>query len=95
MHSLFKSGRSSRFANIAGFQPASTLLKRQTRPRNLWNYNKISYTNRMNIKRFQLYNNVTKTWAKQINQSPILLTESNIKNWRSFRANNLKTHTAS
>ena len=39
-----------------------------------------------------LYNKVSKTWAVQINQSPILLSITDIKNWASFRANKLKTH---
>ena len=39
-----------------------------------------------------VYHTVAKTWVNQINQSPILLTNNDIRNWRSYRTNKLKTH---
>ena len=37
-----------------------------------------------------MYNDVNKSWAIQIDQPPILLTEENIKNWLVFRTDKLK-----
>ena len=40
--------------------------------------------------RFQLYNAVQQSWAQQINNPPILLTDEDIKNWLTFKVNKLR-----
>ena len=91
MRSLLGSGRSHRLGGLPGFQPASNLLKNaRLRQRRVFKQSKIQYSHKLNLKRFQLYNKVSKTWAIQINQSPILLSINDIKEWLSFRTDKLK-----
>ena len=98
MLSLPGSGRFRRLGGIPGFKPASTLwrLERETRLRNqkLWKNKKIKSNYRQNQQRFQIYNKVSKTWASQIDESPILLPIQDIKNWRTFRTEKLQQHMA-
>ena len=72
-----------------GFSPASALLAshRKLRPRRIRSKNQLQF--RLPTKRFQLYNTINKSWAKQIDQVPILLTEEDIKNWLVFRTTKL------
>ena len=91
MNSLFRSGRSSRLGGLTGFQPASNLLlSPRLRQRNVFKNSKIQHSHRLNLKRFQIYNKVSKTWTIQINQSPILLSTTDIKKdqYIPFRINN-------
>ena len=91
MRSLFRSGRSSRLGGLPGFQPASNLLQNaRLRQQHVFKKSKIQHSHKLNLKRFQLYNKVSKTWAIQINQSPILLSINDIKEWLSFRTDKLK-----
>ena len=103
MYSLHGPGRPHRFGNLPGFQAASRLLQsnqlsqhltqnRRLRAQQLWKSKTIHSKHRLNLQRFQIYNSVSKTWAGQINQSPILLTVNDIKNWTTFRVKNLKMH---
>ena len=41
-------------------------------------------------KQFNLYNDSQQTWAKQINQPPILLKSEQIQNWNTFKVQQLK-----
>ena len=74
-----------------GFIPASSLLTshRKLRPRRIRSNRQQPQFN-LQKKRFQLYNEINKSWAIQIDQIPILLTEEDIKNWLTFRTNKLK-----
>ena len=74
-----------------GFIPATSLLAshRKLRPRRTGSNRRQPQFN-LQQKRFQLYNEVNKSWAIQIDQPPILLTEEDIKNWLVFRTNKLK-----
>ena len=96
MFSLPGSGRLRRLGGFPGFKPASTIwqLQRESRLRNQkqWKNKKIKSNYRQNQQRFQIYNKVSKTWASQIDQSPILLTESDIKNWHTFRIDKIQQH---
>ena len=74
-----------------GFVPASSLAShRKLRPRRHQSYQQRQQLYQYNNVRFQLYNSIQQTWAKQINKIPILLTDEDIKNWLSFRTGKLK-----
>ena len=91
MRSLLGPGRSHWIGGLPGFQPASNLLRNaRLRQRHVFKQSKIQYSHKLNLKRFQLYNKVSKTWAIQINQTPILLSINDIKEWLFFRTDKLK-----
>ena len=96
MLSLPRSGRFRRLGGTSGFRAASTLwqLQRETKLRNqkLWKNKRLKSNYRQNQQRFQIYNKVSKTWANQIDESPILLTVNDIKNWHTFRTDKLQQH---
>ena len=79
-----------------GFIRASKLLQshRKTRSRRLQQQAKYQQPSFRftNVNRFQLYNQGQRTWAAQIDQPPILLTEQDIKNWLSFKVDKLQNN---
>ena len=73
-----------------GFISASLLAShRKLRPRRYGSHKQQQQYNFKDV-RFQLYNGVQQSWAKQIDKAPILLTDNDIKNWLTFKVNKLK-----
>ena len=75
-----------------GFISAGLLAShRKLRPRRYGSHKKQQQFQFKNI-RFQLYNAVQQSWAQQINNPPILLTDDDVKNWLTFKVNKLQNN---